>query len=172
VTAGTTTAQQQGPQQQEPPAQQEDDDQSRQPASIPAIIGAFAFVGVGLGVDYLLWRNNATTSVIHPEDTTTVFAVTVVLAAGVERLIEPFTRWVGRSKDHVANRTVLIWGLATAVATLASAVSGFYLLHSVAGANWDGIPIWADALITGLIVGSGTKPVHDLITRAQGTSTN
>jgi hypothetical protein len=167
VTAGTATVQQ-GPQQEEPPAPHEDD-QSRQPASIPAIIGAFAFVGVGLGIDYLLWRNHATTSVIHPEDTTTVFAVTVVLAAGVERLIEPFTRWVGRSKDQVANRTVLIWGLATAVATLASAVSGFYLLHSVAGANWDGIPIWADALITGLIVGSGTKPVHDLITRAQGT---
>ncbi|NMO57326.1 hypothetical protein HH310_39915 [Actinoplanes sp. TBRC 11911] len=168
MTVGTATVQQgqgQGPQQENQP---EEDPAGKEPASIPAIIGAFVFVGIGLGIDYLLWRNKATTSVIHPEDTTTVFAVTVVLAAGVERLIEPFTRWVGRAKDHVANRTVLIWGLATAVATVASAVSGFYLLHSIAGANWNGIPVWADALITGLIVGSGTKPVHDLITRAQG----
>jgi hypothetical protein len=168
VTVGTATVQQgqgQGPQQENQP---EEDPTSKEPASVPAIIGAFVFVGIGLGVDYLLWRNKATTSVIHPEDTTTVFAVTVVLAAGVERLIEPFTRWIGRSKSHVANRTVLIWGLATAVATVASAISGFYLLHSIAGVTWDGIPVWADALITGLIVGSGTKPVHDLITRAQG----
>jgi hypothetical protein len=161
---------QQGPQgSPQGPQNDRGDDQANQPAGIPAIIGAFLFVGVGLGVDYLLWRNKATTSVIHPEDTTTVFAVTVVLAAGVERLIEPFTRWIGRSKDHVADRTVLIWGLATAVATVASALSGFYLLHSIAGATWNGIPVWADALITGLIVGSGTKPVHDLITRAQGS---
>jgi hypothetical protein len=169
VTVGTAPVQQgqgQGPQQENQP---EEDPTSKEPASVPAIIGAFVFVGIGLGVDYLLWRNKATTSVIHPEDTTTVFAVTVVLAAGVERLIEPFTRWIGRSKGHVANRTVLIWGLATAVATVASAISGFYLLHSIAGATWDGIPVWADALITGLIVGSGTKPVHDLITRAQGS---
>nr|WP_296073205.1 hypothetical protein [uncultured Actinoplanes sp.] len=166
MTVGTSTA----PQNEQQETQPQEGDQTGKPAGLPAVIGAFAFIGVGLGIVYLMWRNKATTSVIHSDDSTTVFAVTVVLAAGVERLIEPFTRWVGRSKDHVADRAVLIWGLATAVATVASAISGFYLLHGIAGAAWNGIPVWADALITGLIVGSGTKPVHDLITRAQGAS--
>jgi len=66
-----------------------------------------------------------------------------------------------------ASRTVLLWGLSTAVATVVSTICGFYLLHAVAGPSWSGIPTWADALVTGLVVGSGTKPVHDLITMAQ-----
>ena len=70
----------------------------------------------------------------------------------------------GRAK---AGRAVLLWGLATAVATVVSTTCGFYLLHAVAGPSWSGIPTWADALVTGLVVGSGTKPVHDLITMAQ-----
>jgi hypothetical protein len=67
-----------------------------------------------------------------------------------------------------ANRTILMWGLATAVATVASAASGFYLLHMIAASDWAvSIPNWVDALVTGLVVGTGTKPLHDLITRAQ-----
>ncbi|WP_127502279.1 hypothetical protein [Actinoplanes solisilvae] len=66
-----------------------------------------------------------------------------------------------------AARAVLLWGVATAVATLISSLCGFYLLHGIAGPKWDGIPVWVDALVTGVVVGSGTKPVHDLITRAQ-----
>jgi hypothetical protein len=67
-----------------------------------------------------------------------------------------------------ANRTVLLWALATAVATVAAGASGFYLLHMIAASDWTGsIPFWVDALVTGLVVGTGTKPVHDLITRAQ-----
>src|SRR6266705_4939908 len=67
-----------------------------------------------------------------------------------------------------ANRTVLLWALATAVATAAAGASGFYLLHMIAASDWSGsIPLWVDALVTGLVVGTGTKPLHDLITRAQ-----
>jgi hypothetical protein len=61
-----------------------------------------------------------------------------------------------------------MWSLATAVATAAAGASGFYLLHMIAASDWSGsIPIWVDALVTGLVVGTGTKPLHDLITRAQ-----
>ncbi|OLB65149.1 MAG: hypothetical protein AUI10_08055 [Actinobacteria bacterium 13_2_20CM_2_72_6] len=67
-----------------------------------------------------------------------------------------------------ANRTVLLWALATMVAAAASGASGFYLLHMIAASDWaGGIPLWVDALVTGLVVGTGTKPLHDLITRAQ-----
>ncbi len=68
-----------------------------------------------------------------------------------------------------ANRTVLLWGLATAVATAAAGASGFYLLHMIAASGWDltAVPTWVDALVTGLVVGTGTKPLHDLIVKAQ-----
>jgi hypothetical protein len=67
-----------------------------------------------------------------------------------------------------ANRTVLLWSLATAVATAAAGASGFYLLHMIAAEGWTAqLPNWVDALVTGLVVGTGTKPLHDLITRAQ-----
>ncbi len=68
-----------------------------------------------------------------------------------------------------ANRAVVIWGLASAVATVISAAGGFYLLHMVAADSWnpDSIPLWVDALATGLIVGTGTKPLHDLISKWQ-----
>jgi hypothetical protein len=69
-----------------------------------------------------------------------------------------------------ANRTVIVWGLATGFATVLSAWGGFYLLHMLsANPNWDMVPGWVDALITGLVVGSGTKPLHDVINRVQQT---
>jgi hypothetical protein len=68
----------------------------------------------------------------------------------------------------LANRTVLMWGLATGVAAVVSAAGGFYVLHMIASPDWvSQIPTWVDALVTGLVVGTGTKPVHDLITKAQ-----
>ena len=66
------------------------------------------------------------------------------------------------------SRGILAWGIATFFATLLSAGAGFYLLRMLsADPGWHGIPAWLDALVTGLIVGSGTKPLHDLVTRAQ-----
>jgi hypothetical protein len=67
-----------------------------------------------------------------------------------------------------ANRTVVVWGLATGLATLISAWGGFYLLHMLsASPGWDLVPRWVDALVTGLVVGSGTKPLHDVLSRVQ-----
>jgi hypothetical protein len=72
-----------------------------------------------------------------------------------------------------SSRGVIMWGLATAVATVVSSAGGFYLLHVLsANPDWDAVPRWVDALITGLVVGSGTKPLHDLVTRAQKKANN
>jgi hypothetical protein len=60
------------------------------------------------------------------------------------------------------------WGIAVAVATLASTAGGFYVLHAIAGPEWKGLPVWIDGIVTGIMVGSGTKPMHDLISRIQG----
>jgi hypothetical protein len=68
----------------------------------------------------------------------------------------------------VADRAIIMWGMATAVATVIAASSGFYLLRMIASSSWHpSIPTWVDALVTGVVVGSGTKPLHDLITKAQ-----
>ncbi len=76
-----------------------------------------------------------------------------------------------RQDRATANRTVLLWGVATAVAAAATGASGFYLLHMIAASDWTvDIPLWVDAMVTGLVVGTGTKPLHDLIVRAQGGS--
>jgi hypothetical protein len=67
-----------------------------------------------------------------------------------------------------ASRGILMWGLATFAATLLSAGSGFHLLRMLSDSpNWNGVAPWVDALVTGLVVGSGTKPLHDLVTRFQ-----
>jgi hypothetical protein len=70
-----------------------------------------------------------------------------------------------------AARGVIMWGLATGLSTILAAGAGFCLLRMIAAnSTWNGIPIWVDALVTGLVVGSGTKPLHDLINRVQKQS--
>jgi hypothetical protein len=71
-----------------------------------------------------------------------------------------------------AKRTLLMWALATLVATVAAGASGFYLLHMVAASDWvfTTVPGWADALVTGLVVGTGTKPLHDLIGKVKSSA--
>ena len=70
-----------------------------------------------------------------------------------------------------ASRGVIMWGIATLLATLLSAGAGFYLLRMIsADPGWNGVARWVDALVTGLVVGSGTKPLHDLFVRVQGGS--
>ena len=66
-----------------------------------------------------------------------------------------------------ANRTFVSWGITTGAAAVISTASGFYLLRGLSGPDWAGVPIWMDAVITGIVVGSGTKPIHDVISRVQ-----
>jgi hypothetical protein len=124
------------------------------------------------------------------------FAALFVAAAAIERLLEPFTRFFGQvesaksKRDSAvvamadtgdaqdaasqqaalnqarANRSVMVWALATGVSMVFSAACGFYLLHSIAAPG--GSPNAAlDILLTGLVIGSGTKPLHDLVSRVQ-----
>jgi hypothetical protein len=135
-------------------------------------------------------------------DPMTTFGALLVFSAAVERVLEPFSRWMpGRTEQERyekavadlengfpgamnaaahykaavdsarATRGILMWGIATCAATVLAASSGFYLLRLLnANPNWDGVAVWADALITGLVVGSGTKPLHDFINRVQHQS--
>lgn len=91
-------------------------------------------------------------------------------------------------KDHhltQAGRAVLMWAVASVLAMLVCAVLGIFLLRSVetpsatpakAGTT-SSAPGKAkdpnrllDLLVTGLVVGAGTKPLHDLISQVQTSS--
>jgi hypothetical protein len=80
------------------------------------------------------------------------------------------------------DKAVAYWALATVLGLLLSATLGMYLLHIV-GLRGDGLGpsgSWAgglftapgfrhmlDLLVTGLAIGGGTKPLHDLISNLQ-----
>jgi hypothetical protein len=128
-----------------------------------------------------------------------IFAPMYVIAQGIERLMEPFTKYLGdaadasgatRSKAYAVqqleteiaagnltlavqwqalldqirrNRAVITWAIASFVAMVLSGWFGFQLLRSTGLDAPGGI----DVVITGLAIGSGTKPLHDLISNLQ-----
>ena len=171
------------------------------PAKAWSVLTGLGLTGVGA---FGAWNIGqlSDVSTFQLGDTTAAFGALFVFATAVERILEPFSRFMpGRSHQERyekavadmengvpgamnaaahykaavdsarASRGVLMWGLATMVATLLSAGGGFYLLRMLsANPNWNGIATWADALVTGLVVGSGTKPLHDIISRMQQRS--
>ncbi|WP_432987278.1 hypothetical protein [Dactylosporangium sp. CA-233914] len=173
-----------------------------QPASIGALITAFLLMAAGGAGSWALYHWGVNADEIHLPDATALFGVLFAFATAVERILEPFARFmpgqhakgelekavanmankyhdatlddliqVAHAKSMVdrgrANRGLISWGIAVALATVASSSGGLYLLHSIAGDGWQGIPVWIDAIITGVVVGSGTKPLHDVISKVQ-----
>jgi hypothetical protein len=174
-------------------------------AAVPSLPAKAWAVTTGLGLAGLgavgAWNIHmmAAPTAFQIGDTPSTFAAMFAVSAAVERVLEPFSRFMpGRGAQEKyekavadmengvpgamnaaahfksavdsarASRGVLMWGLATFAATLMSAGSGFYLLRALsANPHWNGVATWADALVTGLVVGSGTKPVHDILTRVQ-----
>ena len=81
-----------------------------------------------------------------------------------------------------SNRAVIYWAAASVFGLLLAGVLGLYLLHVVglrddlvgpdgrlAGSWWSaaGVRHVLDLLVTGLAIGGGTKPLHDLIQNLQ-----
>jgi len=131
-----------------------------------------------------------------------IFALFYVAAQAVERLLEPFSALLltvgdkekardqalaeyqqAKTKDKGdaaagkqadlertrANRRVVFWGLATVVGLFASAVLKLYFLRTLGVSD---SPRWAEILVTGLVIGAGTKPLHDLISRIEKAKEN
>jgi hypothetical protein len=160
-----------------------------------AVVGAFAAFNI---------QEFAAPTIFRIGDQPTAFGALFVFAAAVERVLEPFSRFMPGRKPQAryekavadmdngvpgamnavalykaavdsarSSRGVIMWGLATAAATVLSASGGFCLLHMLsADPGWNGVSYWADCLITGLVVGSGTKPLHDLITKVQSQTSS
>jgi hypothetical protein len=85
------------------------------------------------------------------------------------------------------DKAVAYWALASGLGLLVSATLGLYLLHIIGlrgdglggDGNWTsgilsaaGIRHMLDVLLTGLAIGGGTKPLHDLISNLQAAKNN
>jgi hypothetical protein len=66
-----------------------------------------------------------------------------------------------------ANRAAICWGLASALAMVGCGYFGIGILHAIGD---DGSPRYIDVIVTGLAVGGGTKPLHDLISSLQSSA--
>ena len=62
-----------------------------------------------------------------------------------------------------ANRAVLLWAAATILGMALSALLGTYFLAAIIDRPTPSVEL--DILLTGLAIGGGTKPLHDLISR-------
>ena len=126
------------------------------------------------------------------------FALFYVAAQAIERVLEPFAsmdpvkkrRQTARDETLAAaaagdggadaaavaqgaldqwraNRAVVIWAIATILGMFASAKLGLYFVSALVAVDPN---VHLDVLVTGLAIGGGTKPLHDLITRVQATA--
>jgi hypothetical protein len=68
--------------------------------------------------------------------------------------------------DQVASNKATLWAVASGFGMAISGATGLFLLHAIDKGKW-GVPRWLDVIATGLIIGGGTKPLHDLITNLQ-----
>jgi len=101
-----------------------------------------------------------------------VFALMLVLAQAIERLLVPFGTLVDNVKPeadvkgtpHNGIKTAWMWALATSLALFTCAWFGVLLLAAI-GIN--DAPQWFDLAATALVIGAGTKPLHDLISNLQ-----
>lgn len=135
------------------------------------------------------------------------FGALFVLALAVERLMEPFSEWLGPSttdaavkrdkevaaaeRDKTADSTkkaaesqdrltrtrretaIVTWAVATALAYIACGGLKVLLLSAIIDIKLGGVPGRSmDLLVTGLVVGAGTKPLHDLVSNIQKSSSS
>jgi hypothetical protein len=84
--------------------------------------------------------------------------------------VETAEATLGRAK---ARRALLLWGAASFLSLIVCAVLGLGLVETVAKQPPESEFIrTVDVLLTGLAVGAGTKPLHDLIARIEKAKDN
>jgi hypothetical protein len=123
----------------------------------------FAAIGAIVGMLFLHYRNPPT---IGPATGFGVFAAVFLLAAAIERLLEPLNYFRPLGGDTDADpglrprRAALCLGLASALAMIACGFFGLGVFHAFGD---TGSPRYVDVIVTGLGIGAATKPLHDFI---------
>jgi hypothetical protein len=88
----------------------------------------------------------------------------VVNAAAVQPAVEQAASDQADVETLRTNRAVLFWAIASICGVGISGGFGLFLLQSIATGH---VNSFLDLAVTGLTVGAGTKPTHDLITSLQ-----
>jgi hypothetical protein len=154
----------------------------------------YTVLGIGLAVAafFIAWRlHGSRSSTYRIDNQWSALTGLFILALAIERALEPFSRKLGpdttRAKDErdapgrkasdaecqsaieMCRRltAVVTWGVATGLSFLLCAKLNITLMEAVAANGSGQPPFWADLLVTGLVVGAGTKPLHDLVTNIE-----
>ena len=146
-----------------------------------SIAVAYAIVGIGIAIVYISNPNDLPTNSIDSDFEK--FAAFFIIAQAIERLLEPITALfdeekkeakkevdltskeaIQAAKQSIADIKVVVknltWGMATFIAMLVSCWIGLGLLNTIGIEN---APTELDIVMTGLAIGAGTQPLHDLI---------
>lgn len=91
-------------------------------------------------------------------------AAAKVNQALVNRDIDKAAQWQAVVDKIRRNTAVIAWGVASFAGIVLCGLFGLYMLRLV---GFTSVPKQVDIVISGLAVGSGTKPLHDLITNVQ-----
>ncbi|QII09244.1 hypothetical protein BH93_27100 (plasmid) [Rhodococcoides fascians A25f] len=73
---------------------------------------------------------------------------------------DPAAEAAAKEKTASFGGAVLFWTLATIISMFAAAKLNLYFLHTVGISSGA---VWVEVLATGLIIGAGTKPLHDVV---------
>lgn len=142
------------------------------------VVTALFMAGAILVAVFLGYRSGVT---FAPKDGISAFALFYIAAAGVERILEPFSGFLvrgnsasggapGQPKASLAaadkpeaetNGTLVMWGASTLLAAVACWYFGLSLFAAVGVTG--GIDSAVALFVTAILIGSGTKPLHDFI---------
>jgi hypothetical protein len=88
-------------------------------------------------------------------------------ATVVQQLVETAATDQAAITRRRSGRAIIFWAIASICGLVISGSFGFFLLRSVAISH---VNPYLDLVVTGLTIGAGTKPTHDLITSIQSKS--
>ncbi len=133
---------------------------------------------VALAVAFVLGFALDTGDPLRITTSATVFiAAFYVAAQALERSVEfTFSRFVFRHDENRATeRALILLGVTVAIGCVVAGSTGLLLLDLLAGTQprpeTDDLQRALSIFVTGLAIGGGTKPLHDLLTRIRATST-
>jgi hypothetical protein len=72
--------------------------------------------------------------------------------------------WWQELVDQIRRNSTTLWAVASMLGMVVAGWLGVLLLRAV---NENNAPRWLDIIITGIVIGGGTKPLHDLIGNIQ-----
>jgi hypothetical protein len=81
---------------------------------------------------------------------------------------------LGRLRHKKSVRKLVFWALASIVSVVVTAAFGLGIFAAMAESteSWTDFQHQLDVALTGLVIGAGTKPLHDLITRLEKAKDN